>query len=61
MIDHLPRFAVLLPVRNKMAKTVANAIIERINRIFIPPESFHSDQDPEFENMVIQQLQQVLG
>ena len=61
MMDHLTRFAVLLPVRNKTAETVAQAIIERIISIFGPPETLHSDQGPEFENKVIYQLQQILG
>ena len=61
MMDNLTRFAVLLPVRNKTAETVANAIIERKISIFGPPETLHSDQGPEFENKVIYQLQQILG
>ena len=61
MMIHLTRFAVLLPVRNKTAETVANAIIERIISIFCPPETLHSDQGPELENKVIYQLQQMLG
>ena len=61
MMDHLTRFAVMLPVRNKTAETVANYIIERIIKIFGPPETLHSDQGPEFENKVIYQLQQILG
>ena len=60
MMDHLTRFAVLLPVHNKTAETVANAIIERVISIFGPPETLHSDQGPEFENKVIYQLQQIL-
>ena len=61
MMDHLTRFAVLLPVRNETAETVANAIIERIISIFGPPETLHSDQGPEFENKVIYKLPQILG
>ena len=60
-MDHLTRFAVLLPVRNKTAETVANAIIARIISIFGPPETLHSDQGPEFEKKVIYQLKQILG
>ena len=61
MMDHLTRFAVLLPVRNKTAETVANAIIERIISIFGPPETLHNNHGPEFENKVIYQLQQILA
>ena len=60
-MDHLTRFAVLLPVRDKTAETVANAIIEIITSIFGPPETLHSDQGPEFENKGIYQLQQIFG
>ena len=60
MMDHLTRFAVLLPVRNKTVEPVANAIIEKIISIFGPPETLQSDQGPEFENQVIYQLQQIL-
>ena len=60
MMDHLTRFAVLVPVRNKAAETVAQAIIERIISIFGPPETLHSDQGSEFENMVIYKLQLIL-
>ena len=61
MVDHLTRFAVLVPVRDKAAETVAQAIIERIISIFGPPETLHSDQGSEFENEVIYQLQLILG
>ena len=60
-MDHLTRFAALLPVRDKAADTVARAIIERIVSIFGPPETLHSDQGPEIENKVIHELQQILG
>ena len=61
MMDHLTKVSVMLPVRNKTAETVANAIIERIISIFGPPETSHSDRGPEFERKVIYQLQQILG
>lgn len=57
----LTRFAVLLRVRNKAPEIVAQAIIEPIISIFGPPETLHSDQGPEFENIVIYQMQQILG
>ena len=61
MTDHLTMFEVLLPVRNKTAETVANAIIARIISIFDLPETLHSDEGPEFRNIMIYQLQQILG
>lgn len=60
-IDHLTRFAILSPIPNKEALTVANTLIERIISVFGPPESIHSDQGPEFENKIIFQLQKILG
>ena len=54
MMDHLTRFTVLIPIPNKSAVTVAQAIIDRIISIFGSPEKLHSDQGPEFENSVVQ-------
>ncbi|MEP5375796.1 MAG: transposase family protein, partial [Hyphomicrobiales bacterium] len=61
MMDRVTRFAVLLPVRDKAADTIARAIIERLVNIFGSPETLHSDQGPEFENKVIYQLQRIFG
>ena len=61
MMDHLTRFAVLTPIPNKSAVTVAQAIIDRIISIFGSPEILHSDQGPEFENSLVHQLQKILN
>ena len=61
MMDHLTRFAILTPIPNKSAETVANVLIEKIFSIFGPPEMLHSDQGTEFENKIIHQLQTILG
>ena len=61
MMDHLTRFTVLTPIPNKSAVTVAQAIIDRIIGIFGSPEMLHSDQGPEFQNSVVDQLQQILN
>ena len=55
------RFTVLTPIPNKSAVTVAQAIIDRIIGIFGSPEMLHSDQGPEFQNSVVDQLQQILN
>ena len=60
-MEHLTRFAALLPVRDKSAETVARTIIEPRISILCPPETLHSGQDPEFEIKIIYQLQQLLG
>ena len=57
MMDHLTRFTVLTPIPSKSAVTVAQAIIDRIIGIFGSPEMLHSDQGPEFQNSVVDQLQ----
>lgn len=49
IIDHLTRSALLVPLPNKEALTVANALIERAIGIFGPPGTLHSDLGPEFE------------
>ena len=61
MMDHLTRFAILTPVPNKTAETIARVIIDRLISIFGPPETLHSDQGTEFENKIIHQLQTILG
>ena len=50
---------VVLP--DKKEQTTAKALlVERVG-IFGPPETFDSDQGPEFENKVVKQLQDVFG
>ena len=56
VMDHLTRFAVLIPLPNKKERTVAKALISRLFGIFGPPETLYSDQGLEFENNVISQL-----
>ena len=43
MIHHVTRFAVLVPVRNTAAETVAHAMFEQIISMFGAPKTFHSD------------------
>lgn len=61
MMDHLSRYAVLTPIPDKSARTVANTIIDLIISIFGSPEILHPDQGPEFENKVSLQLQSILN
>ena len=61
VIDHLTRFAVLIPLPNQQELTVAKALVERVFGIFGPPEILLSDGGPEFENKVVHQLQEVFG
>lgn len=61
MMDHMIRFALFVPLPNKSATTVAQAINDRIIGIFGSQEMLHSDQGPEFENSVTQQLQHIVN
>ena len=61
IIGHLTQLAVLVALPDKKEQTIAKAIVERVFRIFGPPETLHSDQGPEFENKVVKQLQEVFG
>ena len=49
----------LVALPDKKEQTIAKAIVERVFRIFRPPETLDSDQGPEFENKVVEQLQEV--
>ena len=61
MMDHLTCFAILTPIPNKSAETVARVIIDRLISVFGPPETLHSDQLTEFENKIIHQLRNNAG
>ena len=61
VIDHLTRFIVLIGIPNKEATTVARKLVERVFSIFGPPETLHSDQGNEFENVLIKELQSIFG
>lgn len=61
VIDHLTRFLVLVPLRDKKATTIARALVERVFSVFSPPETLHSDEGTEFENELAKELQSVFG
>ena len=61
VIDHLTRFLILVPVPNKRATTIAQALVEHVFSVFSPPETLHSDQGTEFENELVKELQAVFG
>ena len=50
VIDHLTRFVILIPIKDKSARTIVRHLIERMFSVFGPPETLHSDQGKEFEN-----------
>ena len=49
-IDHLTRFVVLTPIKDKPARTIVRHLIGRVFSVFGPPETLHSDQGKEFLN-----------
>ena len=50
VIDHLTRFVILIPIKDKAARTIVRHLIERVFSVFGPPETLHSEQGKEFEN-----------
>ena len=61
VIDHFTRFVVLIPIKDKAARTIVRHLIERVFSVFGPPETLHSDQGKEFENELVKELQSVFG
>ena len=61
VIDHFTRFVVLIPIKDKAARTIVRHLIERVFSVFGPPETLHSDQGKEFENELVKELQSVSG
>ena len=61
VIDHLTRFVILIPIKDKAAHTIVRHLIERVCSVFGPPETLHSDQGNEFENEFVKELQSVFG
>ena len=61
VIDHLSRFVILIPIKDKAARTIVRHVIERVFSVFDPPEALHSDQGKEFENELVKELQSVFG
>ena len=57
VIDHLTRFLVLVAISGKSAATIARVLVERVFSVFSAPETLHSDQGAEFEN--VEELQSV--
>ena len=61
VIDHFTRFVVLIPIKDKAARTIVRHLMERVFSVFGPPETLHSDQGKEFENELVKELQSVFG
>jgi transposase InsO family protein len=60
VVDGFSKFAYAIPIRNKSAKAVAEALVEKVFPTGIP-NRLHSDQGKEFINDVIKQLSELMG
>ena len=56
VIDHSTRFVILIPIKDKGARTIVRYLIERVFSVFGPPETRHSDQGKEFDNELVKEL-----
>ena len=61
VIDHLKHFPVLIPIKSKEAAVVVRHLLDRVFSVFGPPETLHSDQEKDFENQLVKELQSVFG
>ncbi len=55
-IDHFSRFAILVHLRDKTAKSVATALTDEVFCKFNSPEVFISDNGAELNNQILNQL-----
>jgi transposase InsO family protein len=58
--DYATRFAIVVPLRTKSAREVADALMRHIIAYFGPPDEILSDNGPEFKS-VVQALSDMLG
>ena len=55
------RFVILIPIKDKAARTIVRHLIELVFSVFGPPQTLHSDQGKGFENELVKELQVVFG
>ncbi len=58
--DYATRFAIVVPLRTKTAREVADALMKHVVAYFGPPDEILSDNGPEFKN-VVQAMSDMLG
>lgn len=61
LTDHFMKFAVAIPTANQKVKTVAKCLWENFIVCYGIPERLHTDQGPDFESKLIQELCQLTG
>jgi len=59
--DHFTRFAMAIPTRNQLARTVADAFNNNFILHYGIPEQIHSDQGANFESTIIKELCTIMG
>ena len=59
--DHFTRYAQAIPTRNQTAKTTADALFHHFIVHYGIPQKLHSDQGPQFESNIIQELCKLMG
>jgi transposase InsO family protein len=59
--DHFTRFAMAIPTRNQLARTVADAFYNNFILHYGIPERIHSDQGANFESTIIKELYTIMG
>ncbi len=60
-VDHLSRYVVLYPVKDKSAKSVAHALITHLICPFSTPRVLLSDNGTEFRNQLLEKICKQLG
>ena len=55
-VDHMTKFNILFPLKDKSADEVARMIEERVLAYVGPPHIFHSDNGREFVNQLLHSL-----
>ena len=55
-VDHMTKFNILFPLKDKSADEVARMTVERVLAYVEPPHIFHSDNDREFLSQLLHSL-----
>lgn len=59
--DHFTRFAMVIPTRNQLARTTAEALFNHSIVHYGIPDRIHSNQGANFESKVIKELCAITG
>ena len=59
--DYFSKWVEMFPMRNQTAETVATLLVDQVIARFGCPKEFHSDQGPNFESQLMQEVHKLLG